>query len=60
MLARAAIEHINFGGVNGTLAVWGKNIFDNKSISFPFNQSGLASATFIEPRRYGVDVTIEF
>ena len=57
---RAALEHINFGGVKGTVAVWGKNIFDNRSISFPFNQSGLASATFIEPRRYGIDVTVEF
>ena len=57
---RIALEKINVGGANATLAVWGKNITDNRSISFPFNQSGLASATFIEPRRYGVDVTIEF
>ena len=58
--ARVALEHIKIGGINTTLAVWGKNIGDNRSMSFPFNQSGLASATFIEPRRYGVDLTVEF
>ena len=58
--ARAAIEKIPFGGLEGTIAVWGKNLSDNRSISFPFNQSGGAAATFIEPRRYGVDLTVEF
>jgi iron complex outermembrane receptor protein len=58
--ARAAIEKIPFGGLEGTIAVWGKNLTDNRSISFPFNQSGGAAATFIEPRRYGVDLTVEF
>ena len=58
---RMALEHINFADAfEGTIALWGKNIFDNKSISFPFNQSGGASATYIEPRRYGVDLTVEF
>ena len=58
---RVALEQINFADAfEGTIALWGKNIFDNKSISFPFNQSGGASATYIEPRRYGVDLTVEF
>jgi hypothetical protein len=55
-----ALEQINFGAFEGTVALWGKNIFDNKSISFPFNQSGASAATYIEPRRYGVDLTVEF
>jgi iron complex outermembrane receptor protein len=57
---RMALEQINFGAFEGTVALWGKNIFDNKSISFPFNQSGASAATYIEPRRYGVDLTVEF
>ncbi len=57
---RAALEHISVGAFDATVAVWGKNIFDNKSISFPFNQSGGASATFIEPRRFGIDLTVEY
>ncbi len=58
--ARAAIQNIDMGAFQSTFAIWGKNIFNNKSMSFPFNQSGLASATFIEPRRYGIDLTVEF
>ena len=57
---RAAIEKINLGGLDATVALWGKNIFDNKSVSFPFNNVGVGAATFIEPRRYGVDLTVEF
>ncbi|RYD95623.1 MAG: TonB-dependent receptor [Sphingobacteriales bacterium] len=57
---RVALQNIEMGAFQSTLALWGKNLFDNKSISFPFNQSGLASATFIEPRRYGIDLTVEF
>lgn len=57
---RVALEKIDMGAFQSTVAIWGKNILDNKSISFPFNQSGLASATFIEPRRYGIDLTVEF
>ncbi len=58
--ARAALEKLAIGPFEGTIALWGKNLSDNKSISFPFNQSGGASATFIEPRRYGIDLTIEY
>jgi iron complex outermembrane receptor protein len=57
---RMALENISMGAFDATIALWGKNIFDNKSISFPFNQSGGASATYIEPRRYGIDLTVEF
>jgi iron complex outermembrane receptor protein len=58
--ARVALERIKLGGFDGTLAVWGKNITNNRSMSFGFNQVGIASGTFIEPRRYGVDLTVEF
>jgi iron complex outermembrane receptor protein len=58
--ARAALEKLAIGPFEGTIALWGKNLSDNKSISFPFNQSGGASATYIEPRRYGIDLTIEY
>jgi iron complex outermembrane receptor protein len=58
--ARAAIEKVPMGPLMGTVALWGKNLSDNKSISFPFNSVGVGSGTFIEPRRYGVDLTVEF
>jgi len=58
--ARAALEKLAIGPFEGTFAVWGKNLSDNKSLSFPFNQSGAASGTYIEPRRFGVDLTIEY
>jgi iron complex outermembrane receptor protein len=58
--ARAAIENFDVGPFKATLALWGKNLSNNKSISFGFNQVGIASGTFIEPRRYGLDLNVEF
>jgi iron complex outermembrane receptor protein len=58
--ARAALENFELGALKATVALWGKNLSDNKSISFGFNSVGVASGTFIEPRRYGVDLTVEF
>ena len=58
--ARAAIEKVPLGPLTGTIALWGKNLSDNKSISFAFNNVGVSSGTFIEPRRYGIDLTVEF
>jgi iron complex outermembrane recepter protein len=57
---RVALEKVPLGPLQGTIALWGKNLTDNKSISFAFNNVGVASGTYIEPRRYGIDLTVEF
>ena len=58
--ARAALRHINVGGVEGELAVWGRNLTNKRyatsTLFMPFG----GSATYDPARTYGVDFTIEF
>lgn len=58
--ARAAIEDIEVGGLNATLALWGKNLFDKDVPSFPMNAAGLSGAIFIDARAYGLDFSVRF
>ncbi len=57
---RAAIKDIDLDGVKMEVAVWGKNIFDNKSRNFELVQELIASANFIPARSFGLDVTFGF
>ncbi|MBV1689460.1 TonB-dependent receptor [Novosphingobium sp. G106] len=58
--ARAALRHIKVGGLEGELAVWGKNLSDRKYANFALVQDIATSVNFIPPRTYGVDFGIEF
>jgi iron complex outermembrane receptor protein len=58
--ARIALEEIDLGPTKATVALWGKNIFDDDTI---VQATGLAfsSAVIYQPARtYGVDLTIDF
>lgn len=58
--ARLALEDIRLGGLTGSLALWGKNIFDNKSPTFAVNLVSLTSLLYEPARTYGVDLTVKF
>ncbi|MCB2078686.1 MAG: TonB-dependent receptor [Novosphingobium sp.] len=52
---------INVGGAKAEVALWGKNLTDEKAIGFALNMNNIfGSANFIPARSYGVDLTIEF
>ena len=57
---RAALRHLDIGGVQAELAVWGRNLTDKRyatSILYlPFGQA----ANYDQGRSYGLDLTIEF
>lgn len=57
---RVALQNLPIGDFKGTLALWGQNLTDNKSASIAANVLGVPTLTFIEPRRYGLDFTVEF
>jgi iron complex outermembrane receptor protein len=57
---RVALRHIKFGGVEGELAVWGKNLTDERKANFALIQNIATSVNFIAPRTYGADLSIEF
>jgi len=57
---RVALQHVNIGGAEAEVALWGKNLTDNKSRNFELVQELISSANFIPARSYGVDVTLTF
>jgi iron complex outermembrane receptor protein len=57
---RMALRHIPIGGLDAELAVWGKNIFDNKEPVFVLFTPLATSANYGPARSYGVDLSVEF
>jgi iron complex outermembrane recepter protein len=60
---RIALRDLDIGGVKTELAVWGKNLTDEKAVAFALGilqPPLLASANYIPARTYGVDLTIQF
>jgi iron complex outermembrane receptor protein len=57
---RLALRNLTFGGAKAEVAIWGKNIFNDRSISFPLIQAGFASGTFQPARTYGAELIVDF
>jgi iron complex outermembrane receptor protein len=58
---RIALTDIAFGDrLKGTIAVWGRNIFDNKDPSFTAYLGPFTGAIYERARTFGVDLSAEF
>ena len=57
---RIALRKINVGGVEGELAVWGRNLTNNRSATFALVQELASSANYNSARTYGADFMIKF
>ena len=58
---RAALEGIEADGATFTVAIWGKNLFDEDVIQFTnFNAFQYGAASFIPERSLGIDVTFRY
>ncbi|WP_414900284.1 TonB-dependent receptor [Sphingomonas flavalba] len=57
---RLALQGLEVGGVESTLAVWGRNIFNNRSVSQSPSLTFLISADYQRAATYGLDWTIKF
>jgi iron complex outermembrane receptor protein len=57
---RLALRNLSLGGAKAEVAVWGKNIFNDRSVTFPLIQAGFASATFQPARTFGADLIVDF
>jgi hypothetical protein len=55
-----ALRHLSFRGANAEVAIWGKNIFNDRSIAFPLIQAGFASGAFQPARTYGAELIVDF
>lgn len=58
---RAALQDLDIGGVKTQVALWGKNLTNERAAGFAFDLGGIFGvANYIPARTYGVDFTIEF
>lgn len=57
---RAAIKHINIGGAEAELSVWGRNLTNKRYASSILNLVGFTTATFEQARTFGVELGIQF
>lgn len=58
---RVALRDFDLGGIRTELAVWGRNLTNERALSFALNLNNIiASGNYIPARTYGVDLTIEF
>jgi hypothetical protein len=42
------------------VSIWGKNLLDEREPLYVADISGLISGSFMRPRTYGLDLTVEF
>jgi len=57
---RIALKDLEVGGARIELAVWGKNLTNNRSANYALNLGVLAGANYIAARTVGADVLLEF
>jgi iron complex outermembrane receptor protein len=56
---RIALKHLKFGGVDGELAVWGRNLTDRAEPGYANNSLG-AAAPYMTGRTFGLDLNLDF
>jgi len=56
---RIALRDLEFGRLKGQIALWGKNMFDNKQLNNALSLSLVYAGTFERARQFGVDLTLE-
>lgn len=57
---RVALKDLDLGGVNTELAVWGRNLTNNRSSNYALSLGMIVAGNYIPARTYGVDLTVKF
>jgi iron complex outermembrane receptor protein len=58
---RIALRHLDFGPIEGEVALWGKNITNRKDPTFSLNLGPLGTSNnYVAPRTFGVDLNLDF
>jgi iron complex outermembrane receptor protein len=58
--ARVSLLDVPVGSTRGSLAVWVKNLTDERKLYFDSNYGNIVGGAFEEPRTYGVDLSVKF
>jgi iron complex outermembrane receptor protein len=57
---RISLDEIALGQATGTLALWGRNLLDDKSPRYIINLGVATSVAYERARTFGMDFTVEF
>ena len=57
---RVALQDINIGGVTTEVALWGKNLTQNRDLRYILNVAGALAGNFQAARTLGVDLKIHY
>jgi iron complex outermembrane receptor protein len=60
---RIALENLKLGPTRGTVAIWAKNLLDDRSLEYPVGlvpAFGLVAGSYQAARTFGVDLIIEY
>jgi len=57
---RLALKELDLGGVETELALWGRNLANNRSASYALNLGFIGGVNYIPARTYGLDLMIQF
>jgi iron complex outermembrane receptor protein len=57
---RIALQGFKVGEAKSTVALWGRNLFQNRSVSYAPSLVSLISADYERARTFGLDLTVEF
>jgi iron complex outermembrane receptor protein len=60
---RVALEDFKLGPTKATVALWAKNLLDNKALEYPIGlvpAYGLVAGSYQQARTFGVDLTFEY
>jgi iron complex outermembrane receptor protein len=58
--ARLALENIDVGGKKASVALWARNLFNNKSLLYGNSLISLGHGNYEPARTFGVDATVKF
>jgi iron complex outermembrane receptor protein len=57
---RVALQGFKVAGADAELALWGRNIFNNKSMSYSPSLGSVIPTTYEQARTFGLDLMVEF
>lgn len=58
--ARATLASIPFGSATGRISLWGRNLTNENELEFAAAVGSTIVGTFMRPRTYGLDISVEF
>ena len=57
---RVALKDIKIGGMGAEIAVWGKNLTQNRNMTYALSLAGAYAANYQAARTLGVDLKIRY